>query len=71
MDRIAVSPVFVASRPAPRGGLLSRISTWMRVAEERRALANLPADRLKDIGMSEHAAAMEIARPFWDAPSRG
>lgn len=50
--------------------LFARISTWLKVANERRALAALSADRLQDIGLSEHGAALEAARPFWDAPSR-
>ena len=51
------------------GGLLSRIAAWMKVAGERRHLANLPERMLKDIGTDRGAAAAEAARPFWDLPA--
>jgi len=36
---------------------------------QRRALAQLDAERLDDIGLSADAARKEAARPIWDAPA--
>lgn len=44
------------------------IAEWVRVSAERRALAALPAERLKDIGLTEAERRREVARPFWDLP---
>lgn len=37
---------------------------------QRRALANLTAEQLADIGVSPQAASAEAARPMWDVPTR-
>ncbi len=42
----------------------------LTVWAQRRALANLDDARLKDLGISPQAAAIEAARPFWDLPKR-
>ena len=44
--------------------------TFLTVWKERRELAGLSEARLKDIGVSRHAAAQEAARLAWDLPSR-
>ena len=44
--------------------------TFLTVWKERRELAGLSEARLKDIGVSPHAAAREAARPVWDLPLR-
>lgn len=38
--------------------------------QERRALARMSPERLADMGISAHDAAIEVARPFWDVPTR-
>jgi uncharacterized protein YjiS (DUF1127 family) len=49
---------------------LPSITTAFTVWTQRRALANLDDARLKDLGISPQAAAIEAARPFWDLPKR-
>lgn len=45
------------------------LAMWT-VHQERRALAKMDPNRLKDIGISQREAATEVARPFWDLPHR-
>ena len=51
------------------GGVIRRLATAWNVARERRALANVDARTLADMGISPEAAAYEAARPVWDLPS--
>lgn len=44
------------------------VLTWLRVARERRRLANLDREQLADLGISPEAARREAARHFWDIP---
>ena len=59
----------ILSRPAFRSirpGL--PFDRWLRVARERRRLAELDEHALRDIGIDPASAAREAARPFWDLP---
>jgi len=44
------------------------LGRWIRVARERRSLAELSDRQLRDIGIDVGVAASEAARPFWDLP---
>ena len=44
------------------------ILTYIDVWTQRRALARLDVNALKDLGISPADAAKEAARPFWDLP---
>lgn len=62
---------------APRGFRQARLTLalppvehWFRVAAERRRLAALPDEALKDIGLSRADAMAESDRPFWDTDAR-
>ncbi len=44
------------------------VGEWMRVARERRRLAELDERQLRDIGIDPATAAREAGRPFWDLP---
>lgn len=46
--------------------LLTRLHTAFTVARTRRALAQMDARTLADIGLTEDQAAFEAARPIWD-----
>lgn len=59
-----------ASRTTSIAALAQTVFLWARVAEERRALAALDADRLTDIGVSRAAASDEARRPFWRLDAR-
>ncbi|MGB7318759.1 MAG: DUF1127 domain-containing protein [Planktotalea sp.] len=48
---------------------LAKIFHMIRVARSRRALAQLSAEQLCDIGLTRQAAKREATRPFWDAPT--
>ncbi|MEO1292440.1 MAG: DUF1127 domain-containing protein [Pseudomonadota bacterium] len=55
-----------AGRRRPADSLVATLKRWRRVAAERQALARMNAHELADIGLSEEAARVEAARPFWD-----
>lgn len=58
----------VAARPAsPLKGLLHIVNRWIAVAKQRRALAEMSDEQLRDIGITRYEAETEAARPFWDA----
>ncbi len=44
------------------------LGQWIRVSRERRSLAGLSEQRLRDIGIDAATAAAEASRPFWDVP---
>jgi len=48
----------------------SRIKTWIEVSRQRRELAGLSDQILKDIGLSRVDAEQEAKRPFWDQGCR-
>lgn len=43
------------------------VALWHERARQRRALAELPSELLKDIGVSRADAAREAGKPFWKA----
>ena len=45
--------------------LVEILLTWQRRADERQRLASLDTRLLRDMGISEAAAAREAALPFW------
>ncbi|AHY42361.1 DUF1127 domain-containing protein [Stutzerimonas decontaminans] len=55
-------------------GLLSQAWTtlrrWNQLARQRRQLASLSDEMLKDIGRSRADIEWEASRPFWDDPAR-
>lgn len=52
--------------------VIRRLLRWMKrasiVSMQRRDLANLSDDMLRDIGVSRADVDAEAARPFWDLP---
>jgi uncharacterized protein YjiS (DUF1127 family) len=59
----------LALRPA--SGRLSasdRLRLALAAWRQRRALADLPAERLEDLGLTEDDVRREAARPMWDVP---
>lgn len=58
---------FFAPAPA-RASLLTRLGTAVAAARTRRALAQLDAHQLADIGLTQEQASAEANRPLWDAP---
>lgn len=49
------------------GGVRRVLSLWLSRRAGRRALANLDARLLADIGLTPEEAAAEVARRFWEA----
>ncbi len=45
---------------------LRLLARWSERARQRRQLAGLDADRLRDIGISREQALAEAAKPFWE-----
>jgi uncharacterized protein YjiS (DUF1127 family) len=59
----------ILSGPASRPLRLSLpLGQWIRVSHERRRLAGLNEQQLRDIGIDAATAADETSRPFWDVP---
>ncbi len=48
--------------------LWHKVARWYVLGHERRMLAGLNDDALKDIGLSRADVEHERARPFWDDP---
>lgn len=48
--------------------LAGRVLRWLQLARERRQLASLSDEALKDIGLNRGAVYQESERPFWDDP---
>lgn len=45
--------------------LLHTLKCWHARSRQRRQLAQLPPEMLKDIGISRYDALSEAAKPFW------
>ena len=59
----------LALRPASgRLSVAGRIGLALAVWRQRRALAELPAERLEDLGLTEDDVRREVSRPMWDVP---
>ncbi|MBT8412296.1 MAG: DUF1127 domain-containing protein, partial [Octadecabacter sp.] len=55
------------TRPsARRRSLAVSLADFAALWKQRRALANMPTERLSDLGLTRADAAREAARPFWD-----
>lgn len=52
--------------PSSRSARSIPLSRYFTVWAERRALAAMPAARLRDLGLTPAQAAREAARPIWD-----
>ncbi|WP_338490193.1 DUF1127 domain-containing protein [Pseudomonas trivialis] len=61
---------FVLIAKLPLAGLFQGIVRWHTVYRERRLLAALNDDALKDIGLSRADVEQESQRHFWDDPLR-
>jgi len=53
-----------AALPLP-ARIACRVALWRRRARERRLLAGLSHEQLKDFGLSRADALREAAKPFW------
>jgi len=51
-------------------GMLTEILRKFEVRRQRRQLASLSDDALKDIGLSRADIQQEVERPFWSDPLR-
>ncbi|MFV0473989.1 MAG: DUF1127 domain-containing protein [Pikeienuella sp.] len=71
-DAMSLMDELIGRDRSPRSfdGGLARLGLWRRVARERRRLAEMPAEMLKDIGLTPGEAAREANRPFWDIGRR-
>jgi len=47
--------------------LFATIALWIERSTQRRTLASLSLEALKDIGLDQADAAQEAAKPFWVA----
>ncbi|MFG1398852.1 DUF1127 domain-containing protein [Roseixanthobacter pseudopolyaromaticivorans] len=68
--RVARGTVRGAAAPVPDSRLaqlLGVLKVWLRRARERRELADLDDDQMRDAGISRDAARREAEKPFWRA----
>lgn len=56
---------FAPLRPATPETLRRLLALWRQRARQRRALAELPPERLADLGLTAAQARTEAAKPFW------
>lgn len=54
-----------SSRQPINVGVFAKVNTWLQRSRSRRALSELPAYLLKDIGLNESDRYREISKPFW------
>lgn len=69
MTHTVARRAFVPSVPVAKGMLsmaLSMLGLWYDRHCERRHLAEMPADRLIDIGVTREAARKEASKYFWE-----
>ena len=70
MNVVALPRLAAGLAPAPKTRTpLQWVATVWRIAQERRALADLDARMLADIGLSADAAGHEATRAPWDLPA--
>lgn len=62
--RSALGP---ASAARTLGQLARAVATWRKRARQRRDLAEMSPEMLRDIGISRSAARAEASKPFWIA----
>jgi uncharacterized protein YjiS (DUF1127 family) len=66
--KMSTMNVAIASR-SPRlpaaGRPLAVISTWYKRFRQRVHLSDLDSHLRRDLGLTEHEIAIEIAKPFW------
>jgi uncharacterized protein YjiS (DUF1127 family) len=63
----AVKATFLSHRGSlhPLELLWNILQIWADRSRQRRALARLNTDQLRDIGVNHYEAAREAAKPFW------
>lgn len=55
-----------ALRGVSFGTLFARVASWNQTAKQRRALARMSPEQLRDIGLDHGVASFEADRPFWE-----
>ena len=60
---------FTAIRLPRRPRPLAALAAMLEARRTRKALDRLEPHLLRDIGLVDHEAQAEAARPFWDAPA--
>ncbi|WP_255430373.1 DUF1127 domain-containing protein [Roseomonas sp. 18066] len=60
-----IDRINLAAQPA-RPGLWATLMRWHRRAASRAWLSELPPERLRDIGLTPHDAAVEARKAFWE-----
>jgi uncharacterized protein YjiS (DUF1127 family) len=65
-------PAKAANRPAASllAQAMQTLRRWNQLVRQRRQLASLSDEMLKDIGRSRADIEQEAGRPFWDDPDR-
>ena len=61
---------YVLAPKWPLFGLFQTVSRWQALHRERRMLAGMSDDALKDIGLNRIDVEQEIHRHFWEDPLR-
>lgn len=53
--------------PAGRSGFVARAKAWLDRHQQRKALGRLDDRMLRDLGLSQADAWLEVEKPFWRA----
>ncbi|RRV07002.1 DUF1127 domain-containing protein [Pseudomonas sp. v388] len=65
---LAGQPTAVAFSSGLWTGLKYHFNRWMELHRQRRLLAQLSDEALRDLGLSRADIMQESERPFWDDP---
>lgn len=63
-----IDALFSPAAASRHPGLLDRIAHRIALRRQRRVLADMSPQRLRDIGITAEQAQSETERPVWDVP---
>lgn len=66
-ERFHPGPIWHGARATGFARVVKVLRLWSERSIQRRHLARLTPEALKDIGISPAAAAAEVDKPFWQA----
>jgi uncharacterized protein YjiS (DUF1127 family) len=64
---MSATATFAALARPSTSSLFATVALWAERFSQRRVLASLTAEALKDVGIDQAAASIEAAKPFWVA----
>ena len=68
MDIAISKPAYPIGKPVIRPTLVKtwwNIQFWLEISKQRRQLAELTHDQIRDLGLTPEQIRTEISKPFW------